>query len=88
MLLSLQNLEISVCYHFSLEQKEIHFFSVPARNKRTSAYEHEPADKTTDMRRVGKGHTAFDLTTAQLLSSIPGKSPVISSREKCPSIFM
>lgn len=86
--LSLQNLDISVCYNFSLEQKQIHFFSVPARNKRTSAYEHEPADKTTDMGHVGKGHRAFDLTTAQLLSSTPGNSPVISSRENCLSIFM
>lgn len=87
-LLACKNLDISVCYHFPLEQKEIQGFSVPVRNKCTSTQEHEPADKTADRGRVLEGQAALDLTTVQLLSSTPGKSPVISSRENCLNIFM
>lgn len=79
--LACKNLDISVCYHLLLEQKEIHSFSIPTRNKCTSTYKHKPADETTNAERVGTAHTAFDLTPAQKLSSIPGKSPVTSSRE-------
>lgn len=64
------------------------FFFGPTRNKCTSTHEHEPADKKTNMGCGGKGHTAVDLTTAQLLSSIPGKSPVVSSREKCLGVVL